>query len=137
MRGLLPSNSMCLLRLVACATSARTCLFGCFHLSCTLFFFLSGCLSQFIVHCQHLPGSVHVYCVFYSAAIQLYMSLKRKLQPTYLQNNITMGAKQSNMSAQKQQHNPAQKRAKPRSSSTASNRTATRHSNNKPAVNPV
>ncbi|CDS05733.1 hypothetical protein LRAMOSA08261 [Lichtheimia ramosa] len=66
------------------------------------------------------------------------MSLKRKFQPTYFENTITMGAKQSNMSAtQKQHQHPAQKRAKPRSSSTASN--TTRHGNKpiQPVVNPV
>lgn len=75
-----------------------------------------------------------------STAIPLYMSLKRKFQPAFFENNITMGAKQSNMSAaQKQQYHPAQKRAKPRSSSTASNTAATRHNNKptQPVANPM
>lgn len=85
-------------------------------------------------------GSLRVHCVSIQLRSPLYMSLKRKFQPAFFENNITMGAKQSNMSAaQKQQYHPAQKRAKPRSSSTASNTAATRHNNKptQPVANPM
>ena len=130
-----PKHPHVCLRHDACATSARTWSLGGF-----LSFSLG--LTRNIAHCQFIQSPcrqcARLLC-FDSTAIQLYMSLKRKFQPTLFENNITMGAKQSNMSAtQKQQYHPAQKRAKPRSSSTASN-TATRYNNKNtpPVANPV